>query len=110
MDEQRIESLGISPLKARLAAIDALVSGPAIADYLRTVAAMGQNPLFDFGPEADFKNSAMNIAYATQGGLGLPDKTYYFDADKKPIRDAYEKHKDKEIGRASGRDRVCPSV
>src|SRR3546814_8452798 len=53
---------------------------------------MGQNPLFDFGPEADFKNSAMNIAYATQGGLGLPDKTYYFDADKKPIRDAYEKH------------------
>src|SRR3546814_17441968 len=75
MDEQRIESLGISPLKARLAAIDALVSGPAIADYLRTVAAMGQNPLFDFGPEADFKNSAMNIAYATQGGLGLTATT-----------------------------------
>ena len=34
----------------------------------------------------------MNMAYAMQGGLGLPDKTYYFDKDKKPIREAYEKH------------------
>jgi putative endopeptidase len=33
----------------------------------------------------------MNIAYAGQGGLGLPDTTYYFDADKKD-RDAYEAH------------------
>ena len=24
----------------------------------------------------------MNIAYAAQGGLGLPDTTYYFDEDK----------------------------
>src|SRR3546814_17366455 len=106
MDEQRIESLGISPLKARLAAIDALVSGPAIADYLRKVAAMGQNPLFDFGPEADFKNSAMNLAYATQGGLGLPDKTYYFAAAKTPLRDPYTK----PTGRESSRESVGQSL
>ena len=47
---------------------------------------------FRFWPDADYKNSAMNIAYAMQGGLGLPDKTYYFDADKRAIRTAYEKH------------------
>lgn len=92
MDDTHIEQLGISPLDDRLKAIDALDGGPAIADYLRKTAAEGENPLFDFGPEADFKNSAMNIAYATQGGLGLPDKTYYFDADKKDIRTAYEQH------------------
>ena len=39
----------------------------------------------------DFKNSAMNIAYAMQGGLGLPDKTYYFDSDKRAIRDSLRK-------------------
>ena len=34
----------------------------------------------------------MNIAYATQGGLGLPDRGYYFDADKKDKLAAYEAH------------------
>ena len=32
------------------------------------------------------------MAYAFQGGLGLPDKNFYFDADKKNIRDEYVKH------------------
>ncbi|HET8881342.1 MAG TPA: M13-type metalloendopeptidase [Solimonas sp.] len=92
MDEARIEQLGLSPLNTRLAAIDKLDGSAAIAGYLRNVAAEGENPLFDFGPEADFKDSSMTIGYATQGGLGLPDRTYYFDADKKPIREAYERH------------------
>ena len=92
MDEARVNAQGLSPLKGRLAAIDGLKDGPAVADYLRKVAADGENVLFGFGPEADFKNSAMNLAYAMQGGLGLPDKTYYFDADKKPIREAYVSH------------------
>src|SRR3546814_8225510 len=34
----------------------------------------------------------MNMSYAMQGGLGLPDKGYYFDADKKDKLDAYEQH------------------
>ncbi len=92
MDEARIEAKGLAPLRDRLAAVDALGNGPAIAAWLRDVASRGENPLFAFGPEADFKDSSMNIAYALQGGLGLPDKTYYFAADKQPIREAYERH------------------
>ena len=92
MDEARINADGLAPLKDRLAAIDSLADGKAVAEHLRKAAAAGENPLFSFGPESDFKDSAMNIAYAEQGGLGLPDKTYYFDADKKSIRDAYVKH------------------
>jgi putative endopeptidase len=92
MDEARINAQGLTPLQDRLAAIDALKDGVTVADYLRKVAATGENPLFAFISEADFKDSSMAIGYAIQGGLGLPDKTYYFDADKKPIRQAYEKH------------------
>ena len=92
MDEARINAQGLAPLKDRLAAIDALKDGAAVADHLRKVAATGENPLFVFIPEADFKDSSMTLGYAIQGGLGLPDKTYYFDADKKPIRQAYENH------------------
>jgi putative endopeptidase len=92
MDQASRNADGIQPLASRLAEIDALTDGASIAAYLRTVAARGENPLFDFGSEADFQDSAMKIAFATQGGTGLPDKTYYFDADKKAIRDAYVQH------------------
>ena len=92
MDESRVNALGIKPLESRLAEIDALTDGTSVAAYLRKAAATGDTPLFGFGPEADFKDSRMNIAYAFQGGLGLPDKTYYFDDDKQAIREAYESH------------------
>ena len=92
MNAEAINAAGITPIKGHLDAIAALDSSEAVADYLRTSAAKGQNFLFGFGPEADFKDSANNIAYAMQGGLGLPDKTYYTDADKADKLAAYEKH------------------
>ena len=92
MDEAKVNAQGLEPLKSRLDAIAALNDKDAIADYLRTSAAKGENFLFGFGAQADFKNSAMNLAYASQGGLGLPDRGYYFDKDKKDKLDAYQAH------------------
>ncbi len=92
MDHAKVEALGIDPLKPRLAEIDALADSPAVAAYLRTSYARGEGQLFGFGPEADFDAPGSNIAYATQGGLGLPDKGYYTDADKQPQREAYVAH------------------
>lgn len=89
MDQARLDADGIAPLAGRLAEIEALADGQAVAQYLRTVAARGENPLFGFGPESDFENSSFVIGYAMQGGTGLPDRTYYFDDDKKAIREAY---------------------
>ncbi|HUH22721.1 MAG TPA: hypothetical protein VLZ51_01520, partial [Brevundimonas sp.] len=92
MDADKINAQGIAPIQDRIDAIAKLDSQQAIADYLRTTAAQGENFLFGFGAEADFKNSDMNIAYAAQGGLGLPDKSYYFDADKAGKLAAYQAH------------------
>ncbi|TDK34007.1 M13 family metallopeptidase [Luteimonas terrae] len=92
MDAAKINAQGIEPLKTRLAAIDALADGPAVAEYLRTTYARGEGGLFGFGPEADFDAPTMNIAYAMQGGLGLPDTTYYTDADKAQVREQYVAH------------------
>ena len=92
MDEAKINAQGIEPLKADLAAIDGLNDKDAIAAYLRDRAAKGENVLFGFGAEADFKNSAMNMAYASQGGLGLPDKTFYTEAGKADKLKAYQAH------------------
>jgi predicted metalloendopeptidase len=75
MDEARVNAQGIEPLKSRLAAIDALRDGPAVAEYLRTTAARGENPVITIEVFPDFKDSSVNLAYVEQGGLGLPDKT-----------------------------------
>ena len=92
MDAETINAQGIEPLKSRLAAIEALADGPAVAEYLRQTYARGEGGLFGFGPEADFDAPTMNIAYVMQGGLGLPDTTYYTDADKAEVRDQYVAH------------------
>ena len=92
MDEAKINAQGIDPIKGHLSAIDALADKDAIAEYLRSSAAKGQNFLFGFGAEADFKNSAMTMAYAAQGGLGLPDKEYYLKPENKEKLAAYEAH------------------
>ncbi|WP_168199012.1 M13 family metallopeptidase [Luteimonas granuli] len=92
LDAAAINAQGIAPLESELAAIAALDAPAKIADYVRTSAAKGQFTVFGFGPEADFMDSSMNIAYAFQGGLGLPDRTYYFDADKKDKLEAYQAH------------------
>ncbi|HTM58585.1 MAG TPA: M13 family metallopeptidase, partial [Candidatus Udaeobacter sp.] len=42
----------------------------------------------------DFKNSTATIAFLSQGGLGLPDRDYYFRADSQStaLRSAYRIH------------------
>lgn len=92
MDEAKINAQGIEPIKPMLTAIDGLNDKDAIAEYLRTTAAKGQNVLFGFGAEADFKNSTMTMAYASQGGLGLPDPEYYTKPENKDKLDAYQAH------------------
>jgi putative endopeptidase len=92
MDEAAIEAQGLKPLEGRLAEIDGIKDRDQIADYLRKASARGEGQVFGFGPEADFAQPDMMIGYIVQGGLGLPDKSYYFAADKKPKLAAYEKH------------------
>ncbi|WP_206859690.1 M13-type metalloendopeptidase [Lysobacter changpingensis] len=92
MDAAKINEQGIKPIQGKLDAIAALDTPEKIADYIRTSAAKGENYLFGFGAEADFKDSRNNIAYASQGGLGLPDKEYYTKADNKEKLDAYQAH------------------
>ncbi|MEB1845162.1 M13-type metalloendopeptidase [Xanthomonas campestris pv. campestris] len=88
-DEAAIDKAGITPLQPQLKAIDALSDAPAIAAWLRDSYAKGQGFLFSFGANADYKNSEQMIAYAGQGGLGLPEKGYYTDPAQAKIREQY---------------------
>ncbi|WP_433854024.1 M13 family metallopeptidase [Stenotrophomonas nitritireducens] len=88
-DEAAIEAAGITPLQPELDRIAALNDTAAIAGYLRDAYAQGQGFLFSLYASPDFKDSGNVIAYVGQGGLGLPEKGYYFDESQAKIREAY---------------------
>ncbi|MBB5015741.1 M13-type metalloendopeptidase [Rehaibacterium terrae] len=94
MDEAAINAAGIAPIQPMLDAIAALSTPEQVAAHIRDGFAQGQGFLFGFGPESDFRNPTMTIAYASQGGLGLPDRGYYLEdrADYIKAREAYLAH------------------
>ena len=79
MDTAAIDAAGIAPIQPDLDAIGQLADGSAVAAYLRERYARGEGMLFGFYASADVKNSTMNIAYAGQGGLSLPERAYYLE-------------------------------
>jgi putative endopeptidase len=94
MDEAAIEKAGAAPLKPYLAQVDALKDNGEVVELIRALHAKGLQALFSFGAEGDLKNSKQTIAYATQAGLGLPEREYYLkdDAESKALRDKYVAH------------------
>ena len=92
MDEMTINGQGLEPLKSRLRAIDRLDDGEDVAEYVRETYARGEPLLFEFSAGADYKDSSMNIAYAGQAGLGLPDPSYYSDQTHADKLAAYQRH------------------
>jgi putative endopeptidase len=93
MDEATVEKLGAKPLKPHLDRIAALSSKRELPRLLAALhLASGASGLFfTFGSNQDFEDSEAVIAFASSGGLGLPDRDYYTkDDDKsKDIRAKY---------------------
>ncbi|HEY8682509.1 MAG TPA: M13 family metallopeptidase [Rhodanobacter sp.] len=92
MDEAAVNQAGFDPIKPQLARIDGLKNSADVVGYIRDSYARGEPVLFRFGGNADFKDSNREIAYAGQGGLGLPTADYYSKPDYQKIRTAYVAH------------------
>jgi len=94
MDSAAIEKNGINPLKENLDKIAAAKTKEDIVNLITEFQISGVNPAYSMGVGQDMKNSDVNMVYFSQGGLGMPDRDYYFknDARTKNIRDDYEKH------------------
>jgi endothelin-converting enzyme/putative endopeptidase len=94
MDHRSIESKGISALRSELARIDALKRKDALPSLLAHYTLVGTSAFFGFGSEQDARDSTQQIAVVGQGGLGLPDRDFYFrdDAKSVDIRKQYVQH------------------
>jgi putative endopeptidase len=94
MDEARLETLGLKPLQAEFAGIDAVVDRSAIPALMAHLNRIGAGAPFDFYVNQDARNSLQYAVIVHQSGLGMPDRDYYLkdDAKLKEARAKYRAH------------------
>ncbi len=89
MDEKAIEKAGIAPLKRDLAQVDAISDKVEFARFMGSTYDSFGGSLFGSGPYADPDDPTMNSLWLFSGGLGLPEKDYYFGDQFAAQRGAY---------------------
>lgn len=94
MDTAVIEAAGIESIRGYLDRIDNIEDASAFAKVVGELHMINVDVLFGLGPVADFENSTENIAFLGPGGLGLPEKDYYFRDDEESVelREQYVVH------------------
>ncbi len=99
MDSTKIDQLGIKPLESQLSKIENIKSITDLVEQITELQQLGVNPAYDLTIGQDMKNSEKNMVYLSQGGLGLPDRDYYFNTDSRTIniRNEYIKHVSKML-------------
>jgi len=100
MDQAAIDAAGLQPIQPLLDRIESLATPEQLRTYLMAAHAANQSNLFGVFSESDFKDSSSVIAYVSQGGLGLPDKTYYAGQQHAQAREGYRAHVAKVLGLA----------
>ncbi|AIF47186.1 M13 family metallopeptidase [Dyella japonica] len=94
MDQPLADKLGITPLKEELSRIDAVHDVNSTLDEAFALQQIGVGLFFDFALSQDEKQSDVMAVHLWQGGLGLPERDYYFNQEKgvAKVRTAYVGH------------------
>jgi len=92
MDEAKANQLGLSPIQPELDASAAIQDKGGLIRELAALQRTGVSGLFRIFVRTDAKKSDQYIAYIDQGGLGLPNESYYRQPKYDPIRKAYVTH------------------
>ncbi|MGP8253855.1 MAG: M13 family metallopeptidase, partial [Terracidiphilus sp.] len=78
MDENAVYAEGLKPLQPELDRIAALTDKEQLTGLLAHYQLIGVNAFFNYGEQQDFNDATKQIALVDQGGLGLPERDYYF--------------------------------
>ena len=94
MNTEKIDTLGIEPMKGDLRRIDMINNPEELASYFVESVKLSTSSPFGFWIDNDSKQPTKYSVYFTQSGLGLPDRSYYLDQNEKSedIRLAYLEH------------------
>jgi len=102
MNEEQLEALGLKPLQAEFAAIDAIKDMNSLPVLVAHMNAIGAGAPYGLFVNLDARNSTQYAVSLFQGGLGLPDRDYYLkdDAKLKQARVGYLAHIEKMLSMA----------
>lgn len=94
MDSAAAEAAKLSPLKTDFDSIDAILNTEQLMTTGAALQVKGINCFFGNNVGQDDKNSEIMAFVLSQGGIGLPNRDYYFNTDERTIKvqDAYKKY------------------
>ncbi|AXJ11691.1 M13 family metallopeptidase [Arthrobacter sp. PM3] len=92
MDEAAAEAKGLEPLRARLAEVFSTSSVAELVLLAGRLFRADVSGLFYIYPAPDAGNPDRILLYTGQGGLGLPDESYYREEKFAPMVQAYREH------------------
>lgn len=94
MDTNNINKVGVDAISTPLKRIETINSIPSLMKIVAYLQTVGVSPMFSFYINKDDKISSKNAVFLWQGGLGLPERDYYFNSDTRTakIREAYKQH------------------
>lgn len=85
MDSVSLNKKGIEDIKTDLDMIDAIADINGLIKATAYIQQVSGSPLFRFAVGQDDKNSAKNVIFLSQGGLSLPERSYYVDMDERAV-------------------------
>ena len=94
MDQKAIDALGVKAIEREMAWIRSMASTEDLQPVIQKLNEEAIFVPFTFGSSQDPHNPQSVIADAGAGGLGLPERDYYFkdDAKSKETREKYLQH------------------
>ena len=104
MDEATVEAKGLEPIRQRLAEVFATNTVEELVALAGRLFRADVGGLFYIYPAPDAGNPDRILLYTGQGGLGLPDESYYREEKFTPMVTAYAAHVKTMLGLAGVAD------
>lgn len=92
LDEARADELGVEPIADLLASVEEVTSIPDLMALTGRLARAGVSGVVLPFVNTDDRDSSRYVLYLEQGGLGLPDESYYRDDQHASTLAAYREH------------------
>ncbi|MCU1433247.1 MAG: Neprilysin [Actinotalea sp.] len=92
MDAERVEQLGVEPIRDELDRIAGATTPDELAVVLGRLQRTGGAGAVGLWVDNDAKDTDRYVVHLAQGGLGLPDEAYYREDQYAAVREAYRPH------------------
>ena len=92
MDEATLTAKGIDPIRDELAQIDRTTNIREFLELLGRLESAGGPSFIGQFVDGDFGNPDVNILFWMQGGIGLPDESYYREEAFEEVRSEYRRY------------------